>query len=189
MRRSRATPGPSEAWTVLPSRDGSAATRLAQAAPAATRPRDGTLPPVARTFFEFRNQISRLTLASPPLGDGARNTWTSDEQEDAASDYARVTPQALIIAVALGAVAIALWLEVRFEPRTPRTIGQTLVTAAGAILGLQLLPTMLGVIVAGSESPARKMAGVFFVILPTLTYVWLASIWVLKLVQRTAHLR
>jgi hypothetical protein len=97
--------------------------------------------------------------------------------------------QGLVLAVAVGAAAIALWLDVRFAARMPRTFGQALVHAATAMIALQLLPSILHVIVAGSDSPVRKITALFVAVLPTLTYVWLASIWLLKVVQRTARLR
>jgi hypothetical protein len=106
------------------------------------------------------------------------------------TDRGKVTAtQGLVLAVALGAAAIALWLDVRFEARTPQTLAQAVLHAAVAVGALQLLPTILHVILAGSDSPVRKMAAVFAAVLPTLTYVWLASIWLLKVVQRAARLR
>jgi hypothetical protein len=97
--------------------------------------------------------------------------------------------QDLVLAVALGAAVIALWLDVRLAARSPQTLGQVLLHAAGAFALLQLLPSILNIVVAGSDSPVRKMIAVFVAVLPTLTYVWLASIWLLKVVQRAARLR
>ena len=89
----------------------------------------------------------------------------------------------------MGAAAIAMWLDVRLERRTPRTVTWTVMHTAGSILALQLLPQLVTLVVAGSDSPARKIAAVLAVLLPVLIYCWLAAIWLLKLVQRAAHLR
>lgn len=96
--------------------------------------------------------------------------------------------QGLVLVVAVGAAAIAVWLDVRLDRRTPRTVTWTFVHIAFAILALQTMPRLI-VFVAGSESPGRKVAAVLAVLLPILTYSWLATIWLLKLVQRAAHLR
>jgi hypothetical protein len=100
-----------------------------------------------------------------------------------------MSTQGLMFVVALGAAAIAVWLDVRLEPLTPRSAIATLGHTAGSIMALQVMPKLLTLVVAGSDSPARKMLAVMAVLLPVLVYCWLAAIWLLKLVQRSAHLR
>ena len=100
-----------------------------------------------------------------------------------------MSAQGLIVVVAMGAAAIALWLDVRLERRTPRSMTWTFFHTAGSILALQVMPQLITLIVAGSDSPVRKIAAVLMVVLPVLVYCWLAAIWLLKLVQRAAHLR
>ena len=97
--------------------------------------------------------------------------------------------QGLVVAVAVGAAALALWLDFRLDARTPRTLGWVFVNTAGSILALQVMPQLLALVVAGSDSPVRKLIAVMVVLLPVLTYCWLAAIWLLKLVQRSARLR
>ncbi len=58
-----------------------------------------------------------------------------------------------------------------------------------AIIALQVMPKLIVLVVAGSESPPRKIAAVLTVLLPVLTYTWLSAIWLLKLAQRSARLR
>ena len=100
-----------------------------------------------------------------------------------------MTAQALILAVAVGAAAIALWLDTRFAAKSPTSIFRALAHAGSALVVLNILPTLLHLVVSGSQSPVRKMVGVFGFVLPTLTYVWLSSIWVMKFVQRGARAR
>ena len=100
-----------------------------------------------------------------------------------------MTTQGLVLAVAVGAGAIALWLDVRFKARSPQTVVRTLAHMAVSLLFLQLSPALVVLVVAAGESPARKMIAIFAVLLPALSYVWLSSIWLLKLLQRTARMR
>ena len=80
----------------------------------------------------------------------------------------------LVLVFALAAGALALWLDMRLEERAPRTITWAFVHTAAAIMALQLMPQLMVLII---------------VLLPALVYAWLATIWLLKLVQRAAHLR
>jgi hypothetical protein len=91
--------------------------------------------------------------------------------------------------VALGAAAIALWVDARLAARAPRTVMWTFVHLGGALLALQLMPDLISMVVGGSDDPARKIAATFLVALPALTYCWLAAIWLLKLIPRTAQPR
>jgi hypothetical protein len=95
----------------------------------------------------------------------------------------------LLLEVALGAGALAIWLDVRFGSRGPRTMAGTFGHLGGALLTLKLSTSGIVFIVAGSDSPARKMLAIFVALLPPLVYGWLSSIWLLKLLQRSAHLR
>jgi hypothetical protein len=100
-----------------------------------------------------------------------------------------VTTHGLVLAVAIGAGAIALWLDVRFKERGPRTVMRTLAHVALSLFLLQTSPALVVLVVAAGDSPARKMVAVFAVLLPALSYVWLSSIWLIKLLQRSAHMR
>lgn len=100
-----------------------------------------------------------------------------------------MTTQGLVLAIAAGAGALALWLDARYNARTPRTVRRTLAHLAISMLFLHLSPGLVTLVVAAGESPARKMLAVFAVLLPALVYVWLSSIWLIKLLQRAAHMR
>jgi hypothetical protein len=100
-----------------------------------------------------------------------------------------MTTMQFVGVVALGAAALAIWLDVRFDARTPRTLNWTFLHTAGAMLGLFVMAPLITLIVHGSDSPVRKIAAVLTVLLPALTYTCLAAIWLLKLVQRHAHMR
>jgi hypothetical protein len=100
-----------------------------------------------------------------------------------------VTTQGLILVLALGAGVIAMWVDFRFEGWTPEGVLTILAHAAAAFAALQVLPIILHHTVQDSGSPALKLFSVFVGVLPVLTYLWLSSIWLLKLVQRGVGLR
>ena len=100
-----------------------------------------------------------------------------------------MSTQALIYAVAVGAAAIALWLDTNFGSRAPVTFGRTMLHATLAAMAFSFTPKVTTALVAAGETPARKMAALFAVVLPALIYVWLSSIWLLKLIMRNSPLR
>ena len=100
-----------------------------------------------------------------------------------------MSAQQLILVVAVGAAALALWLDVRLESRTPRTVTWTLVHLGASVIALQVMPSLVTLVAGGSEEPARKVAATLLVFLPVLIYCWLSAIWFLKLVQRATQLR
>jgi hypothetical protein len=97
--------------------------------------------------------------------------------------------QELVLGVAVGAALIALWLFVRLGGRAPRSVWTGLLCGVSAIVVVDLLPAALHLVIAGSDSPLRKGFAVFTVLLPGMTYVWLASIWMIGTFQRTCGLR
>jgi hypothetical protein len=96
--------------------------------------------------------------------------------------------QSLVLATAVGAGAIALWLDTRLAARTPRTWSTAVVHLGLSLCGLNLTPSLLGILVDDS-SPLSKMAGLFAIVLPLLTYVFLSSIWLIKQFHSALRLR
>jgi hypothetical protein len=100
-----------------------------------------------------------------------------------------MSAQEFLLVVALGAAAIALWLDVKLPSRGPRTVTWTVVHLCGSIFALQVMPQLVALVVADSDQASRKVAATLLVLLPVLTYCWLSTIWLLKLVQRSAQPR
>jgi hypothetical protein len=96
--------------------------------------------------------------------------------------------QGLFVVVALASGALALWIDVRFDSG-PRAISWCFINTGGSLIVLRFMPAVLTAVVDGSDSPSRKVLAVMLVLLPALIYAWLSTIWLLKLVQRHAHLR
>jgi hypothetical protein len=100
----------------------------------------------------------------------------------------RVTSQMLTLAVAVGAAAIALWLDVRFG-FAPGGMTHTLAHLGCALLFFVSQPKLLHAAVGGGDAAAPKFAAVFLLFLPSMTYVWLVSIWMLKMLQGQSTVR
>jgi hypothetical protein len=97
---------------------------------------------------------------------------------------------ALVIALALGAASIAIWVDVRFPSLEPSKL-QLLIAhvAAATIVGRIAVP-----IAIHSSVDSTKIAlltVVFGVAFPLVVYNLLTGLWMLKLVQRTfaGHMR
>lgn len=85
--------------------------------------------------------------------------------------------------LAVGAGAIALWVDARFRGLTPQSIRTALIhVGASLVLGQLAVPGAMGLVSDGS-SPAVVLAIVFGIAFPALTYALLASIWVIKTLQ------
>jgi hypothetical protein len=88
-----------------------------------------------------------------------------------------------IVAMTVAAAALALWALVRFPKLGPETLRGAIVQVAAALLtGLLLVP--IGMQAAlGWDSTVGPLAAVFLFALPGLLYVFLASLWAMRVLQ------
>ena len=100
-----------------------------------------------------------------------------------------MSAQQLVLVVAIGAAAIAIWCDRRLGSRGPRSVIWTLAHVGASLLALQVMPQVITLVVTSSADPSRAVAATLFVLLPVLTYVWLSALWLMKLVQRATQLR
>ena len=85
--------------------------------------------------------------------------------------------QLFVAALAAGAALLALWLHVRLPNLAPASVARTIVhLALAGDRALLLRPR------AGGSVPAAFSAA-FLIVLPGLVYAFLASIWMLRLMQ------
>jgi hypothetical protein len=92
--------------------------------------------------------------------------------------------------IALGAGAIALWIDVRFPRLAPDDLAKVMLHAAASIaLGYAISPAFQALIV--SEDPRLTLLAVFGLAFPAIVYCLLAGVWMIRLAQRTlsGHLR
>ena len=89
-----------------------------------------------------------------------------------------MTTGQLLVAFTIGTAALALWSYLRWPDAAPSSMRGAIVRAAVAILLLQVGGTLLGF---GADAAAALAVGVtVLVVVPVLTYAFLASIWFLK---------
>jgi membrane glycosyltransferase len=105
------------------------------------------------------------------------------------SDEKVMTAQELVLAIAIGAAAVALWLDARLESRTPSTAAWTAVHLCASTLALSVMPLFVKLLVAGTGGPVRVIAAVLVLVLPVFTYCWLSAIWLLRLLQGATRVR
>jgi len=84
--------------------------------------------------------------------------------------------EVFVLALAVGAGLLAVWIHARLPGLAPERMGRTVLHAGAAFVLLQLSPGI-------GDSPVALFAGVFLFVLPALVYALLCSIWVLKLAQ------
>ena len=89
--------------------------------------------------------------------------------------------QAYIIVFAVGAAAIAAWIDWRFPKLAPPHLKLALAHVVGAcvIANVVMGTGLIGV----GGSPARMSTGLLLVGLPILVYEFLAGVWTMKVLQ------
>ena len=90
-----------------------------------------------------------------------------------------MTAAALIAAIAVGAAFLAVWSFVRWPAAAPGTISGAVLHAILAFGGLQVAAIALGRAAISSE-PAAGLT-LILIVLPALTYAFLAALWVMRL--------
>ena len=84
----------------------------------------------------------------------------------------------LLLALTIGAAALALWSYLRWPGAAPASLRGALIRVAIALLLLQVGAAALELGV--DRAPVQAAAIVVGVVVPVLTYAFLASIWFLK---------
>jgi hypothetical protein len=87
----------------------------------------------------------------------------------------------LLVAFAVGAGLLALWIDVRFPALAPELRVAVMHVGVTIVLG-QLLVPLLGK-ANFTKGPAGVMMLLFLIALPALIYCFLTSVWLLKNLQ------
>jgi hypothetical protein len=91
---------------------------------------------------------------------------------------------AFIVVMTLGAAALALWAGARFPRMGPETLAGALVQVAIALAaGWFLVPAGMSSVVRWDET-VGPLIGVLLFALPALTYLFLASLWAMRVLQQ-----
>jgi len=95
-----------------------------------------------------------------------------------------MTVSQFLIALALGAGAIALWINHRFPKLAPERLGVAIIHVGIAmVVGQAIFPAIDLLFTANLPPMARAAVLTFVVGLPALVYALLASIWVILIAQ------
>jgi hypothetical protein len=80
------------------------------------------------------------------------------------------------------AAVLAVWLDARLGDHYPQSIAKVVLHGGCSLLALQVVITLSPGLLS-PEAKARTLLALFLVVLPGLMYVFLATIWFLKLVR------
>jgi hypothetical protein len=96
-----------------------------------------------------------------------------------------LSPTAFAICFLAGAVAIALWIDVRFPRLAPSSIGGTVLHVGGTIVGAQLLTPLATHLLGGSVF--LTLVSTFAVGFPALVYTLLVAMWIIHILRGVAR--
>lgn len=85
----------------------------------------------------------------------------------------------LLASLELGGIALAIWLDLRFEARRPASLRTRFGHGAAAFLALTTAGAVVARFGAGAP-PAQRLALLFVVFVPALTYACLAMVWLVR---------
>jgi hypothetical protein len=88
-----------------------------------------------------------------------------------------------VILFALGAAAIALWIDVRFPGIAPKDMRGIFIHGALAVAAGQLLATPSLRFVSEFESAVLTLLGVFCIAFPAIIYALLVGVWTIRNAQ------
>jgi hypothetical protein len=96
-----------------------------------------------------------------------------------------MSPGTFLLALVLGAAAIACWTVARYPDRGPTTVTRAIVHVAIAFGAMHLLPPIVHGAAGGGR--ALVLGSCFAAVLPATVYICLSALWVLRLVQAGAR--
>ena|SRR5438034_5982223 len=80
------------------------------------------------------------------------------------------------------AAVLAVWVDFRLGDRYPQSIAKVVLHGGCSLLAIQVVITVVPSVMSPDEE-AKSILALFFVVLPGLIYVFLSSLWFLKLVR------
>jgi hypothetical protein len=89
--------------------------------------------------------------------------------------------------LAAGAALIALWLDCRFDARRPESPQRRFVHGVLAFALLQIAVGLFGRLGDATAAVGQRMSATFLLLLPSLIYVFLAAVWLVRVVVEAAR--
>lgn len=93
-----------------------------------------------------------------------------------------MTVNMLIVCIAVGAGAIAMWINLRFPKLMPWSMAKLLLHLVVAFVCVYAVKPGIELIL-GSGLPAGRLIGVFAIAFPALVYNFLVCAWLIRLAQ------
>lgn len=91
---------------------------------------------------------------------------------------------AFIVVLTLGAAAIAIWATARFPKLAPESLpGALLQVGIAFVAGFLIVPVGMRSMLS-FEPPTGPLLATFLFALPGLTYLFLAALWAMRVLQR-----
>lgn len=90
--------------------------------------------------------------------------------------------QGFLVTLFAGAAVLAIWLDVRFGERAPKELSRIVLHVIIALIALRVARVGLKSLVEPGEA-VQTMLLLFGLLLPALIYVFLSSLWVLRMVR------
>jgi hypothetical protein len=90
-----------------------------------------------------------------------------------------MSPPVFAMLLFVAAAALAVWLHVRLGEKGPSSLTQILLHALGGMLLLRAATHMVG----AADGPTPLLVVLLAILLPALVYVFLTSLWVLKMLR------
>jgi hypothetical protein len=94
-----------------------------------------------------------------------------------------MNPVEYAVVFIFGAAVLALWIDTRFRSLTPAGVWLLTLHMGAAFVLVQILPPLGRQAIQGVGPQAASLLWLFGFVFPGLTYLLLASIWVVKWAQ------
>jgi hypothetical protein len=88
-----------------------------------------------------------------------------------------------------GAFLLAVWLDARFEPLRPASIGRRILHVAAACVLLQLAGFGAGLLDPENGGVVRALVVVLALLLPAFVYTFVSGLWILRTLAEAAFAR
>jgi hypothetical protein len=94
-----------------------------------------------------------------------------------------------VLIVISGGSVLALWLYVRLGDRRPRSMKAAIVHGLFAVAALSAVPLVMGELLGTSISHNEALGGLLGILLPAITYTFLATLYFFEHLQRRLYAR
>ena len=94
----------------------------------------------------------------------------------------------MLIVVAGGSV-LALWLYVRLGERRPRSMKIATVHVLFALAAMSAVPLVMDQLLGTALSHGERLVGLLGILLPAITYTFLATLYIFEQLQRRLYAR